>query len=227
MPLAASLKAGPIIGTGIQKGREKEITVTSFTHKVTTQIDPTSGAPGKTRTHTPFVIQKNIDIATPALHQAHANGTELEPFTLRLFHMPSSGPEAHYFTITLTGAKIVKIQSVFPALQDPKNANVHEYEQVSFEYDTINWKEEAVAAFGRGERIQPGIASYGDKIKGNAIFETKWEEAYAKLGVMKIVAELKAAGFAYGTKLYDNMLNKLTGKKPVPDPVEPPGEEVP
>src|SRR5262245_20865151 len=105
MGMAAFLKAGAIVGTGLQKGREKLVCVTAFTHEITTPIDPTTKKPGGTRRHGPFIITKNVDIATPAFHAAQAGSVALEPWELRLYHMPRSGPEAHYFTITLKGAR--------------------------------------------------------------------------------------------------------------------------
>ncbi len=139
MPMAASLKLAGVTGTGVQKGRTGDITVVGFRHEVKTDIDPQLGSHTKTRTHAPLVIQKNLDFSTPELHKAHKEKRVFASFELNLFHMPRSGSERHYFTLALTNARISAIRLVMPDVALSANANIHEYEEVEFTYESIGW----------------------------------------------------------------------------------------
>lgn len=139
MPQAASLKLGSVTGPSIQKGREGDIAVLAMRHAVKSELDPKTGLPKSDRVHGLFSITKNLDFATPELHKAHKEQRELGDFTLRFFHMPRSGPEAHYFTIALTKAKIAAIRLVMPTTASADLTSVHEYEEVDFSYESIGW----------------------------------------------------------------------------------------
>jgi type VI secretion system secreted protein Hcp len=224
MPLTAFMKADPIVGSGLQKGREGEIPVIGFHHEITTEIDPGTGDLGKTRLHSAFVIQKEVDLSTPAFHQHQTNGAAIPLCTIRLFHMPKSGPEAHYFTIKLKNAKVVSVKTVMPPAYDPNNSNIHEYEEVALEYSEITWEKIAISgAFATGN--ESGSPEYKDKI-GEGLFFTggvflpDWLETQARVAVLKAAAELKAAGFEYGKNLYQSTLLKAQGKPPAEPPPE-------
>lgn len=209
------------MGTGTQKGREGTIPVTGMHHKAHRWIDPGSGDPGKTVVHSELMIQKPIDSSTPLLREFHKTRAVLNPWVLRLVHMPKSGSEANYFTITLTGARVFKIVSHMPPLQQPANAQRHEHEMVYFDFESITWKEELVKATG-GPTYQPGTASASTKIGKYILFDQDWQESNAKVAVMKIFDELKDFGSGYAGNLYANLVAKLTGKKP---PVEPAADD--
>lgn len=199
MPLAASLKLSNIAGTGVQKEREGDITVVGFRHEVESDLDPKSGHPTDDRTHRAFVILKNLDIATPALHEAHAANTKFGTWILRLFHMPRSGPEAHYFTVALTEARIASIKLVMPDLtsgvEDPDYSNVHEYEEVAFFYESIAWANSPPA--------KPNTST-DTLVK----FAPDWIEEEAKRGFDKLVDAAKEKAQAEFDKELKEKLEK-------------------
>jgi type VI secretion system secreted protein Hcp len=221
MAMTAFLKATDIKGTGVQKDRVGMVPVIGFTHEIKTEIDPGSGEVGKIRLHSAFVIQKELDISTPAFHQYQTNGKAIATCTLNLWHMPKSGPEAHYFTIELTDAKVVFVRTVMPAVYDPANSIVHEYEEIGLEYASISWKKEGISGeFASGN--EPHSPQYSDKIGGGiffvgGVFAPDWAEAKARVVVLEKAAGLKAAGFTYGKNLYHSTLLKLQGKPPESD----------
>src|SRR5882672_11848122 len=137
MPNAGAMQMSGITGTDIQTERKGNITVVAFTHEVKADLDPVTRRPNNKRTHLPLVVSKNIDFATPALHQAHQAGTELS-LTLKLYHMPRDGNEFHYFTIHVGQAKIVGINTVMPDIN--ASEMMHEYEEVSFAYKSIGYE---------------------------------------------------------------------------------------
>jgi type VI secretion system secreted protein Hcp len=221
MAMTAFLKATDIKGTGIQKDRVNMVPVIGFSHEIKTEIDPGTGELGKVRQHSAFVIQKELDLSTPAFHQYQTNGKEIPKCTLHLWHMPKSGPEAHYFTIELLNAKVVFIRTVMPSVSDPANGNMHEYEEIGLEYSQISWKKEAISGeFASGN--EPNSPEYIEKIGGGiffvgGVFVPDWLETKARVAVLEKAAELKAAGFDYGKNLYRSTLLKLQGKPPEPE----------
>lgn len=221
MAMTAFLKATDIKGTGVQKDRVNMVPVIGFTHEVKTEIDPGTGDVGKVRQHAPFVIQKEIDLSTPAFHQYQTNGKAIPKCELHLWHMPKSGPEAHYFTIELKDAKVVFIRTVMPTVADPANGNMHEYEEIGLEYAEISWQKVAISGeFTSGNEASSPAMS--DKIGGGiffvgGVFVPDWLETKARVAVLERAAELKAAGFSYGKNLYRSTLLKLQGKPPEGD----------
>ena len=121
MPLHAFLDSS-VTGTGTQKGREGKTPVTAFNHYA---------APKESQA---FVIRKKIDASTPEFHRAMKDETIFTKWNLDLWHMPRSGPECNYVTISLEGAKIAWISLVMPDLQSPESANIHEYEEIAFSF---------------------------------------------------------------------------------------------
>ena len=226
MAMTAFLKCGEFDGAGRQKGREGMIPVIGFHHEITTEVDPSTGEPGKTRLHSAFVIQKEIDLSTPDFHKRQKSGASLGTCVLHLWHMPKSGPEANYFQITLADAKVVSIKTIMPPAYIDSNSNTHEYEEVGLEYSSIAWNKIAIAVAGFALGVEPGTPTFTDKI-GSGLFFTggvfipDWMETQARLAVLKIAAELKAAGFEYGKNMYRSTLNKLQGKPPDAPPEEP------
>ena len=141
MALAASLKLGDIKGPSAIKGREGEIPVIGYRHRLESVTDPKTGLPTPDRRHRILTIVKNLDFATPHIREAHTKDREL-PFALRFFRNPRSGGEYNYLTVILTRARVVSCRMVMPPLTDPKFTNVHEYEEVGFAYESIAWQNE-------------------------------------------------------------------------------------
>jgi type VI secretion system Hcp family effector len=183
MPLAASLKLADVKGTGVQKGREGEIPVIAFEHEVHSEIDPKLGRPLRSRRHAPLVIRKNLDFSSPFLAEAYERGTVFSDWVLRFFHLPRSGGEAHYFTISLTGARIASIDMVMPMTSDPDQSLVHEYEEVAWVYDSIVWG----SAPPPSEGLEKGTYSqFSSSDEGK--FEPDWIEEAAKQALLDALA---------------------------------------
>jgi type VI secretion system Hcp family effector len=126
MPLHAFLDSS-VTGTGTQQGREGKTPVNAFNHHA---------APDANQV---FVIRKKIDASTPAYHDAMTAKTVFSKWNLELWHMPRSGPECNYVTITLEGATIAWISQVMPDLYTPEFANLHEYEEIAFSFTKSNY----------------------------------------------------------------------------------------
>jgi type VI secretion system Hcp family effector len=86
-----------------------------------------------------FVIRKKIDASTPDFHEKMTSQEVFGKWKLDLWHNPRSGPECNYLSIALTGAKIAWINLVMPDAQNPEFANVHEYEDIAFTFDSATY----------------------------------------------------------------------------------------
>jgi type VI secretion system Hcp family effector len=115
-----------------------ESSVTGVTAKGNTPVIAFNhhSAPGENQV---FVIRKKIDASTEAFHKHKEDQTVFGKWKLDLWHNPKSGPECNYVTISLEKAKIAWINIVMPDAQNPQFANVHEYEDIAFEFEKANY----------------------------------------------------------------------------------------
>lgn len=132
-------KQGDIKGGVTQKGREGTIMVIGFHHEVLSPTDTSSGLPTGKRIHTPFIITKEIDKSTPLLYSALVNNENLTNWELQCFALKGTGVEVNNYTVKLTNARIVDINSNMLNNKIAENAKLSIMEQVSFVYQKITW----------------------------------------------------------------------------------------
>ena len=136
----AGQKQGPINGSVTQKGRENSILVHGFDVQVSSPRDPTSGLPTGKRVHSPVVIVKEIDKASPLLWNALVNNENLTTWVLRVWAPTLTGVEkSQIYTITLTNASIASMDEAMADNAVPANATLPLREQVTFTYQKITW----------------------------------------------------------------------------------------
>ena len=137
-------KTGEVRGSVTQKGREGKIMVIAAHHEVLTPRDPASGLATGRRQHLPLVITKQIDRASPLLHQMQSDNEtiatwELDFWAPQLRAAAGAGTEALVYTITLAEASIASITTVMPNNKDPALMKLETYEEVGFTYQQITW----------------------------------------------------------------------------------------
>lgn len=194
------------------RGREGQIEVRSFHHHIQRPINAVTGEVGTRRSYSLFTIRKDIDFKTSGLLRlAHKNNNILTPWTLDLYHMPASGNEVKYFTITLINARIAEYSIVLPSLNDPKNALNHEYEEISFIFDRITFQSHKHLTEVGGEEVN-GRSFTGDAT--GSVFDANWKEEQAKVAVQLVLKLLgdKAGEFASDANLAQAIRNKVLGK---------------
>lgn len=136
------------IGNGYQEGHENKILVQSFAHQVIVPRDPQSGQPTGQRVHKPLMITKFFDKATPLIYQALVTGELLNHCHLAFYRTATTGGAEHYFSIELTDALIVDVQSRMPNCQDPATSHFTQLEDVYFTYRKIVWTHEISGTSG-------------------------------------------------------------------------------
>ena len=132
-------KQGDIHGSVTQKGREKWIQGYAFEYKISSPRDAASGLPTGKRMHSPLKIVKEIDRATPLLHNVLTNNENLKEVEFRFFRPSAQGAEQHFYTIKLTNANIAEVKAYMLLNKVPENMKFPEMEEISFTYQKIEW----------------------------------------------------------------------------------------
>ena len=192
MAQLALLTLGDVEGTYNSKGPIQSdnrggptyIPIYAFHHEAAAVIDVKTGLPTKEIKHHPIVITKKVDPSSPVIHERYKNNTLLAPWDLKLFHIPMSGPNAHYFSIKLAGARIVGIRLRKPSLTRQVPGSGHEVEEISFTYDTITWDAPA-SPVGLNHGNTP-VDSFAEK----GSFTPDWAEEKARAAVEKLFGML-------------------------------------
>lgn len=155
MPMHAFLdlrgeKAGEIKGSARQQTRKGKISVIAYTHTIHAkrwqdQPGKRKGQPNGDQTHGRLVIVKELDHATPKLHEAMAESEKFDRFELHCWRVPPAGGgpngvrEENHWTVHLDGARIAAIRTVMPYARATANQLIPEYEEVEFTYERIGF----------------------------------------------------------------------------------------
>lgn len=123
--------------TSANRGGGVNALIEGYRHAVEIPQDALTARATGRRQHSPFVVRKRVDAATPLLYRAMAGSETIPAVTIRV--PTSQGRGGQPVTITLTNARIMAIQSGKSADQSLAE------EEVSFYYEKIKW---AAAAAG-------------------------------------------------------------------------------
>lgn len=137
-------KTGEVRGSVTQKGREGKIMVIAAHHEVVSPRDQVTGLLTGKRQHQPLVITKQVDRASPLLHQMQGSDErivtwELDFWAAQVRAAAGIGAETMIYTITLGDAAIASIATVMPNNKDAALAKLEPYEEVAFTYQQIAW----------------------------------------------------------------------------------------
>lgn len=182
----AYLKLAGIKGPAVIKHptREDHIGLFAVTHDVGS---PPGAEKATERLHHPIYVTKNIDFTSPKLHQHLVEGTEIADGWINFFHMPRSNDENNYYSIVLTGIRIVSIRSVMPSTQTNETADIHEYEEVGLMYKGISW----VGQAPRDASLETGTFAKAQTDEPEAKFGPDWIEDEAEARATEILNKIK------------------------------------
>lgn len=121
------------IGVGWQSGHEDQIMVQAVNHGVSV---PAGQSDGK-RMHRPLTITKVLDKATPLLFSAACSGEKLKTCRLDWYRPSSSAGLERFFTLELTDAVIINVETIMPHCQDVSVAGFTQMERIQFAYRKI------------------------------------------------------------------------------------------
>ena len=119
------------------QNREFSIEFSGFHHNLSTPTDSLTGKPTGKRIHSPMMIMKEFDYASPYLYKAVATGQTLQKAELKFYKISDAGQEVEYFNILLENVRIV---AVSPAMASPEDKNNNHIETIELRYERITWK---------------------------------------------------------------------------------------
>ncbi len=132
------------IGAFHKESHADEILVLAFEHKARVPTDDRTGERTGNPRHEQMLITKLIDKSSPLLWGAMAQNSSLN-VTINFYRgadAGSGGEPVHYYTITLEGAKINRIETHSPDIMNPNNDGYMAYEQIGLTYNSITWEHE-------------------------------------------------------------------------------------
>ena len=131
-------KQGNFKGSSNQKGRDGIIECVGFSYGIQSPRDPSSGLPTGKRMHSPVVIVKHLDAASPQLLDAAFTNENLKTVTIEFYHMDNKGRSSVFQTIRLMNASVSKVSQYGGTSSPEKLApNTNPYEEVSFTFQKI------------------------------------------------------------------------------------------
>ncbi|MGB1110012.1 MAG: Hcp family type VI secretion system effector [Gammaproteobacteria bacterium] len=134
---------GPIEGSCDLAGREGEIELYDFRHKVEIPRHPGSGLPVGRRVHGELMINKETDKSTPKLYKALCEGEKLTEVEIRWYRYSGSTADENFYTVLLENALITRIEPKVLNRLDQPDAPFRHMEDVAFAYEKITWSWES------------------------------------------------------------------------------------
>lgn len=121
----------PIEGEGRAERDSGFIECLTFSDGITTDQAPTGRSLGR-RHYEPIVLRKQIDSTSPQLLSALSQNQQVDA-EFRFFRPTSEFGLEHYFTVSITGARIISIERVWSA------SSHDEYEEVAIAPLAVTW----------------------------------------------------------------------------------------
>jgi len=112
--------------------------VIGFSHGLNLPVDGQSGKITGPRVHSPMIIEKEFDAASPYLCKAVAKGQTLKSAELRWYRISDAGREQVYFTMLLENVKVTGINPGMPNTKDD-DMGINHAESISLMYERITW----------------------------------------------------------------------------------------
>ena len=137
---------GDIVGFGSwageddQVGREGSSLIQGYEHKVEIPRDVATGQASGKRQHSPVILTKRIDKASPLLYNALKSSEGLT-VTIKWFRyvQGGGGGQVHYYTVLLEDARVAWQREWFPMTLDKATTDYGHQEQIGLSYRKIVW----------------------------------------------------------------------------------------
>jgi hypothetical protein len=137
--ISAGCSTQQSIGNKCQTAHMDEIMVLSYTHNMLNigNIDKP--------THSPIIITKNIDKASPLLAQALSNREEIN-CTVSFYRVSSFGMQEKFYSISINGGIIADLTLEMPHAILQRDAEPQEH--IALRYRDITWTHHAAGTSG-------------------------------------------------------------------------------
>ncbi len=139
MAIPAYMKIDGIPGSVSVAGREGDIEVLEFNHRVYLPTDRDDGSVTGTRKHDAVILHKAFDKSSALLFQRVCTGTTIPKIVINWYEITDQGEEKPYFQHELVNCKIASVRSYMLNVKDrTKELFVHQ-EEVTIRYQKISW----------------------------------------------------------------------------------------
>ncbi|MFH1096360.1 MAG: Hcp family type VI secretion system effector [Candidatus Desantisbacteria bacterium] len=140
MPMPAYMDLGSEIpGSVTVAGRENQVEILAFSHRLFMPTDVKDGTAAGTRKHESLIVTKNTDKSSPKLYEYLCNGKKIPLVVIHWYMIDSGGQEKEYFAHKLTNARIVAIKPWMPNVDDKATETYKHMEEIEFRYEKITW----------------------------------------------------------------------------------------
>jgi len=137
--ISAGCSTQDSIGNKCQAGHTDEIMVLSYTHNMVN-----IGNINKP-THSPIIITKNVDKASPLLAQALSTREEIN-CTISFYRVSSFGMQEKFYSVSINGGVIADLTLEMPHAILQSDAETQEH--ISIRYRDITWTHHAAGTSG-------------------------------------------------------------------------------
>ncbi|OZY60859.1 Hcp1 family type VI secretion system effector [Pseudomonas lundensis] len=137
--ISAGCSTQDSIGNKCQSGHTDEIMVLSYTHNMVN-----IGNINKP-THSPIIITKNVDKASPLLAQALSTREEIN-CTISFYRVSSFGMQEKFYSVSINGGVIADLTLEMPHAILQSDAETQEH--ISIRYRDITWTHHAAGTSG-------------------------------------------------------------------------------
>lgn len=137
--ISAGCSTQDSIGNKCQAGHTDEIMVLSYTHNMVN-----IGNINKP-THSPIIITKNVDKASPLLAQALSTREEVN-CTISFYRVSSFGMQEKFYSVSINGGVIADLTLEMPHAILQSDAETQEH--ISIRYRDITWTHHAAGTSG-------------------------------------------------------------------------------
>lgn len=120
--------------------REGSIEIIGMIHGINLPVDSATGKITGTRSHSPFMFEKEVDSSSPYLYKAAATGQKLASAEFRFYRINDAGQEVCYYTVTMEGVKVTGVNCSVPNTKLAGNSPLNHMENVSLQYEKIAWR---------------------------------------------------------------------------------------
>ena len=139
MPIPGTMKIADVKGGSKISGREGDIEVLEFHHRVYIPIDKDTGTLMGTRKHEPLTIIKFFDKSSPLLYKALCEGKTFKDVTITWFEIDDEGAEKPYFTHKLETVKVCFVRPYMPNVKIKEFEDCGHMEEIGLRYAKITW----------------------------------------------------------------------------------------
>ncbi|KPA09094.1 type VI secretion system effector, Hcp1 family [Candidatus Magnetomorum sp. HK-1] len=139
MAMTSYLRIDGIEGSADVEGREGCMEIVKAEHSLHIPTDRKNGTISGARVHNPFILTKNIDKGSSPLHDHLCKAKVIPKAVIEWYRPHPDGYDELYYTQTLENARVVRITTILPDVDDPNTEEYKHREEIAFQYEKITW----------------------------------------------------------------------------------------